>query len=286
MSGKRLYDFRSGDRSEYMAVFGLSRIAFVTPVPRQEDFGVVDLRCVLAREEGGNCYPTSAFNMQVKSNKDGLSFDKGQVSWISTNMDCPLFLCISDKGATNLTIYSCSRLWLALFFRMSPSRIKLRLNDHGPVGMHYIQKQSAPQDTEGEFEVFLGPPILDIDVNDLERNPSMAFDVLNAWIKLDIGNIARMRLGRCAVYSFREWEPNVVPAEPIEKVYYHRPPHAHDLDKDIVPLLISLGLSYKRFGNENELTAVCEMLKALDPLLDDSQREWANNRFSTAQLAA
>jgi hypothetical protein len=51
-------------------------------------------------------------------------------------------------------------------------------------------------------------------------------------------------------------------------------------------LLVSLGLSYKRFGSENELSAVCEMLKALDPLLDEHERELANNRFSTVQLAA
>jgi hypothetical protein len=121
MSGKRLYDFRSGDRSEYMAVFGLSRIAFVTPVPRQEDFGLVDLRCVLAKKDGASIYPKSAFNVQVKSNKRDLRFYADQILWITTNMDCPLFLCISDKTATKLTLYSCSRLWLALFLRMNPT---------------------------------------------------------------------------------------------------------------------------------------------------------------------
>ena len=47
MGGKRLGSFREGDRSECLAMFGLSRFAFVYPVPRQEDFGVVDFLCVL-----------------------------------------------------------------------------------------------------------------------------------------------------------------------------------------------------------------------------------------------
>lgn len=128
--------------------------------------------------------------------------------------------------------------------------------------------------------MFLGLPLLDLDITDLEKDPSIAFNVLNAWIQLDIGNIARMRLGRCAVRNFHQWEPNVIPTGPIDEVYYHKPPHQHELDQEVIPFLVSLGLCYKRFGNENELTAVCEMLKALDPLLNDCQRNWANTRFT------
>lgn len=40
MGGKRLISFRAGDRSEYLAAYALSRIAFVNTFPRQEDFGV------------------------------------------------------------------------------------------------------------------------------------------------------------------------------------------------------------------------------------------------------
>ena len=71
MSGKRLGSFRSGGRSEYLAVFGLSRFAYVIPAPRQEDFGVYDFLCVLVREEVRNAhtllYPEDAFYVQVKS---------------------------------------------------------------------------------------------------------------------------------------------------------------------------------------------------------------------------
>jgi hypothetical protein len=72
MSGKRLGSFRSGDRSEYLAGYALSRIAFVNPFPRQEDFGVADFLCVLSKQEERLVFPESAFYVQVKSDANDL----------------------------------------------------------------------------------------------------------------------------------------------------------------------------------------------------------------------
>ncbi|MEE8113195.1 MAG: hypothetical protein V3T23_02460 [Nitrososphaerales archaeon] len=68
MGGKRLISFRSGDRSEYLAEYALSRIAFVNAFPRQEDFGVADFLCVLTKEDNRLVFPESAFYVQIKSN--------------------------------------------------------------------------------------------------------------------------------------------------------------------------------------------------------------------------
>jgi len=87
IGGNRLFSFRSGDRSEHMAIYALSRIAYVTPVPRQEDFGVVDFKCVLAKHEGIHVVPKAAFNVQVKSDEDDVLLTNKNVRWISTNMD-------------------------------------------------------------------------------------------------------------------------------------------------------------------------------------------------------
>lgn len=38
-TGTRFHNFREGDRSEYLAVYLLSRLGLVTQVPRQEDIG-------------------------------------------------------------------------------------------------------------------------------------------------------------------------------------------------------------------------------------------------------
>lgn len=51
-TGTRFYNWREGDRSEYLAVYLLSALGLVTQVPRQEDIGF-DLVCNLAEQESG-----------------------------------------------------------------------------------------------------------------------------------------------------------------------------------------------------------------------------------------
>jgi hypothetical protein len=132
MSGKRLGNYRSGDRSEYLSVFGLSRVGFVIPAPRQEDFGVLDLLCILARPKGKLVFPESAFFVQVKSSSQDIHLDSDAVRWISLHMDHPLFICVCDKKALTLSIYSTARIWFALFLRTSPKTIVLKLDSDYP----------------------------------------------------------------------------------------------------------------------------------------------------------
>ena len=132
MSGKRLGNYRSGDRSEYLSAFGLSRVGFVIPAPRQEDFGVLDLLCILARPKGKLVFPESAFFVQVKSSSQDIHLDSDAVRWISLHMDHPLFICVCDKKALTLSIYSTARIWFALFLRTSPKTIVLKLDSDYP----------------------------------------------------------------------------------------------------------------------------------------------------------
>jgi hypothetical protein len=127
VSGKCLGSFRSGDRSEYFAAFGLSRVAFIDPVPRQEDFGVLDFVCVLAAEDGNHVYPESAFYVQVKSNTDPITLDRDTIRWITYHMDQPLLICVVDKQSTLMTLYSCMRIWTALFLVPEAAEVVLVL---------------------------------------------------------------------------------------------------------------------------------------------------------------
>jgi len=40
-------------------------------------------------------------------------------------------------------------------------------------------------DVDGEFDVFLGQPVIDMSVNDFEAKADVVYDVLDAWITLD-----------------------------------------------------------------------------------------------------
>ena len=98
----------------HVAAFALSRVAFVDPVPRPEDFGVFDFVCVLAAQEGKNIYPESAFFVQVKSDSGPIDLDADALRWITQHMDQPLMICVISKSESTLTLYSCARLWWPL----------------------------------------------------------------------------------------------------------------------------------------------------------------------------
>lgn len=66
MVGRRSSGLHEGDRSEYLATFMLSSVAAVTPIPRQEDYGL-DLICSLTRREANSLFVEQGFGVQVKS---------------------------------------------------------------------------------------------------------------------------------------------------------------------------------------------------------------------------
>jgi len=63
------YGFHEGNRSEHLAVYFLSKIGLVIPVPRQSDLFKVDFIVHLSRKKKRNFVPTGrCFAIQIKSN--------------------------------------------------------------------------------------------------------------------------------------------------------------------------------------------------------------------------
>jgi hypothetical protein len=254
----RAFSYRQGDRSEYLALYALTRLAFVTPVPRQEDFGVVDFRCILTSRNGNQVIPRGAFHVQVKSEGRPVTFNADNVRWLSTNMDCPLFICMVDRNRIAFHLFSALNLWTALFFRMHPQKICLVEGTH-PQGEPYVHRRGTSgdpiQDEEGEFDVYLGEPVLDVTLDNIQANADQLTDVLDAWIRLDRLNVALMRLGRAASVIVRRVTPNAAPVNPEIKIF-NRPVNQHGLLDKIGPLLESLRTSYLRSGNTQRAQAI------------------------------
>jgi hypothetical protein len=263
--GLRLFGFRQGDRSEYLALYALTRVAFITPVPRQEDFGVVDFRCVLARREDSFVVPHGAFHVQVKSEGAELELRSGEIRWISTNMDCPLFICVVDKARAAMRLYSCLNLWTALFFRMHPQRIRLVTGRSESNDMPFVHREgtsgNAVLDVEGEFDVFLGEPCIDMTLAEFEQNADRVFEILDAWIRLDRLNVALMRVGRAAACTYQSATPNEVPSQ-VGFYVFHRPVNQHGLLDKLCPILDSLRQSYDRFGQPERARQIASLLEA------------------------
>jgi hypothetical protein len=115
MPGGRLRTFRLGDRSELLVQHLLAGIAFTTPVPRQEDIGL-DFLCSLITGYGRTNLLTAGpfFSVQAKSDTKALEYkEPHQIEWIR-NQENPLLLCVADREAGAMDVYSTWNLLCAV----------------------------------------------------------------------------------------------------------------------------------------------------------------------------
>jgi hypothetical protein len=265
--GYRLYSYREGDRYEYLATYALTRIAFVTPVRRTEDFGVIDLHCVLTRTEGNSVIPSCPFNVQVKSDVSEVVYQAKKIAWISANMDCPLFICsVSRDEDPRIRMFSCMNIWSAVFFRGSPTSVTLHLKpretSEDPWDHHAGTSGNGQEDMEGTFDVFLGAPVVDKTLSDFASDRGAIFAIMEPWIKLDWLNSAFMRLGRAAAITCQNNIANQPPSTPRLKSFT-RSPNQHGLVDKILPLLGSLGDSFDRFNDTDRAEMIRELIGSL-----------------------
>lgn len=275
MSGKRLASYRAGDRSEYLATYVFSRFSYVIPLPRQEDFGVVDFLCVLANEEKHLVFPEIAFYVQVKSNEDNITFDKDATRWISSHMDLPLILCIINKKESRVKLFTCWNIWSGLFVKHLPNILVLQLNTDLPLESADIDRNT------GTVTIPIGPPILNSTVDEIEQNPSLFYRILKTWLEVDKQNIARRSVGRIFVSGYVEWNENEPPeAQGRVRNHFTYGPEYQKAEGDIAPILTALAHNYRENKKEEKLNAVTNMLRQLRPYLDPHGTRFANGELT------
>lgn len=270
MSGKRLDSFRGGDRSEYLAAYALSRIAFVSVFPRQEDFGIADFLCVLTKKEANLLFPESAFYVQVKSNTSDVVLDSDAMRWISAYMDHPLMVCVADKAANRVRIFSCWSIWRVVFPLLVAKKVTLVLGGDLPLG------EPEHIDNEGHYRISVGPPILDRSLDELESNPDAARRVLHEWIRFDAHNIARRYIGRVAIAGVCRWETNRPLSESHEaKTLYFFGGDSRLCEEGLAPILTALAHNYRHNGQSAKLTALCNFMAQMPECLDEHGTKFA-----------
>lgn len=201
MPGARLRSFRLGDRSELLVEHLLAGFAFTTRVPRQEDIGI-DFLCSLItgddgeNDDGKNLLKAGPFfAVQAKSSSEGIAYEKPhELEWI-TNQENPLLLCVADRAATAMDVYStwnllCGILGGGLDGRIKPTRITLRPGESGDwPGIR--NKPDGPQ------EILLSKPVIRITHQDIveENSTKKIAEVLGSWVALDRMNIVNRHAG-------------------------------------------------------------------------------------------
>lgn len=271
MGGKRIFNFREGDRSEYLAQFMLSRFAYVYGFQRQEDFGVADFLCILSQVQDNKVYPETGFYVQVKSDEKDIQFDKDAVRWISLHMDLPLMICVINKKQSKIKLYSCSKIWAGMFAYHLPERLQIILNKG--TNSQYVDINKK----EKYISVEIGEPILSMTIDEVENNPNKCYEILKPWLELDKMNLARRSIGRIFSTGYLNWKPNEAP-----KGYFNQYTFGNEFEKaekDIANILTALCGSYRGAKQKERLDDLINLLKHYENYLDAFGKEFIENKF-------
>jgi hypothetical protein len=187
-------------------------------------------------------------------------------------MDHPLFVCFVDRGTAELTIYSCSRIWLGLFVRRDAESLTLIPDSHGPPEHFELTEEAGKPVT---LRVYMGPPILRINIASLEKNPDMPYSVMEPWVEEGVANIARRNLGGISTSTFALWKPNESPS-PARFVRYYVGAHFDGAERDVAAMLTGLAHNYRHHRLTGKLEALRPYLAHLTPYLDDHGRMFAD----------
>lgn len=268
------YPFRQGDRSEYLALYILSALGIVVPVPRQEDIGA-DFYCSLADLKGNRLTFRMPYLVQAKSRSareisyGGVSekdtWKKEEIDWLFSQ-ELPLLIGVVDKKHLTLDLYSTSNIWAAWYAQRNCGQVVLfpdRVDNHQQVAAPSRKPPATSWPAEiGDgyvWEVPLGPPVVSISIDDIEDETCLVKirSVLSQALDLDQTNITYRRLN--APYSrwLHRFTTNEINASQLLGVFYawNATPGAHTPNQlqALAPILLALANNYKAQGRTEEL---------------------------------
>lgn len=277
MSGIRVYNFREGDRSEYLANYLLSGLGLVTAVSRQEDIGF-DFYCQLADQEAGNLSFGYPFVIQIKSfGVDNIIYgennpDKWKIenlNWLF-RLEIPFFIGIVCKEQMRLDFYNTSPLNFIFFENPNPSIIILKIryeNGSKDIGRPVSQVIPNWQSDKGDgnkYIVDLGAPIITInnaDLHDINKLKDKK-DMLKNIISLEQENYLFRKL---KVPYFR-WTYNIKTNGDIQPAWAHLVPKkgyvlADIYSSSLAQSIISIAINLYSVGKINEALELKPILK-------------------------
>ena len=223
MSGGRARSFRLGDRSELLVEHLLAGVAFTTRVPRQEDIGI-DFMCSLitGSHRASLLKAGPFFSVQSKSSRKALVYKKPhQLDWIR-NQQNPLLICVADRRANAMDVYSTWNLSCAVqsgWKGQEPKYIRLC---PGEVAAEWPGVRPNP---DGSLDVLLGKPIIRITQEQVfaEKSTAEIAEVLEGWIRIDRENIVNRYAGLHWAVGPRAYETGKPPGGPDGAAFYWAP---------------------------------------------------------------
>jgi hypothetical protein len=277
MPGSRLFNFREGDRSEYLALYLLSGLGLVTQIPRQEDIGF-DLVCSIADQESGRLTFNHQYLVSLKSKsfpiieltppESGKTHPPDYIDWVF-RLDIPFILGVVDKDNCSISLYSTLPIWFIRYENPDCRSISLipRINAGIEGDVSRPQKKNAlPRDANiFHYDVDLGYPITTLSEKDLRdagklKNIKQRLRMALRFAEL---TILQKRIGVHNFYWFAQTSHDGSEFRPA--FYYKDLPDDVGIQNkvfgEIAPTLVSLAMYYKTKKNGELLETVGKLLK-------------------------
>jgi hypothetical protein len=229
--GKRIRNFRAGDRAEDLGVFLLKTFCAVAPIPRQEDFGLADAVATLLRPDGKFWYAEDSFLVQLKSRTEKNVELEGAVFQRWLNQELSVFVGRVNLLDNTIELFT---LGTALFDR--------RVHDANGLVVWLVDGRDELRDSV--LHLKLEKPILTWSVGDTEDADftDRSYAILKHWLGLERWN---RRYFRAGVAREIVWDTNKKP-EVGQIIHTWTPALGHAALADIEPLVELLGLHCRR----------------------------------------
>jgi hypothetical protein len=187
MTGAIAANPHEGSRSEILADYLFSSWGTVTPVRRQDDYGI-DLYCTPTDRIGLRAVVRDYYVVQVKSGTDPWVFDyQESVRWL-VEYPTPLFLACIDKKSGTLRVYHVTPRFYVWAMAKLPNRLVLTPQD--TVDGLSVQWENAEAYS-------LSAPIIPVTCSDLisDEKIELLKHVFTQWVRVDRENCDLVRKG-------------------------------------------------------------------------------------------
>jgi hypothetical protein len=272
LPGARLQVFREGDIAEAFVGAMLRRIAFVAPVPREEDTGH-DFICALSEKSGSMITAGPMFTVQTKSSSKPIRYSKKhEVDWI-TKQENPFFVIVTNRKEDFIEIYSTWNRMGAFLTFVSPT---IRLIPNVPKkGKNDLQWTKSKR----RLDIYLGEPILRITTEAIRKdsNANSYARILKEWIKLDRENIVRTASKMYLVKKPKKYSTNRMPLIGEDASLFYNKNNLRDCKKNFYGSSIAIQLTLSEFKKLTRVQksfyqALPSFLEANKAFFDSNQR--------------
>jgi hypothetical protein len=264
-------NLKEGSRSEILADYLFSQWGAVTPVRRQDDFGI-DLYCTLFDRIGQRAVVRDYFSVQVKSSLDPWIFNRiDEVRWL-VEYPSPLFLACVDKKKGTVAVYQVMARFARWALGALPDRLELTLSE---------QESAESVGWIDGTQFRLEAPVIKVTLADLIDGDKMEAlrNVFQFWVNADRENCDMVRRG---LYRFRiplPYRVNQLPNESILEAG-NAAPQGEFLNRGVLTLAEDAeclgGQLYRRGDRKGALRALLlvDHLRRKYPGVFENQWRW------------